>query len=184
MIDAPLGLTNILTVVLAVCCLWTTTAQTRASIIRLWRLSVPAVFAAVVALVLLAGVFDATLPHDGEWVAGLVLGSLIGRSRGHALAVEIDRVWGLVRLPSAADGVLAATGIVILSMVDFASAALQDPVTEPIHVAAAAAFCAGFIGCPAVAIMGRSSQSRHVELHTVGERSKSKDLETRFVIDR
>lgn len=184
MIDAPLGLANILTVVLAVCCLWTTIAQTRASIIRLWRLAIPAVFAAVVALVLLAGVFDATLPHDGEWLAGLVMGSLIGRSRGQALAVEIDRVWGLVRLPNAADGLLAAAGIVLLSIVDFASAALQDPVIEPVHVAAAAAFCAGFIGCRAVAIMGRSSQSRHVELYTVDQHSESKDLETRFAIDR
>src|ERR1700761_3676715 len=138
MIDAPLGLSNILTVLLAVCCLWTMTAQARGSIFRLWRLAIPAVFAAVVALVLLAGVFEATLPHDAEWLAGLVLGSLIGRTCGRTLPVEIARVGGLVRQPSAADGLLVAAGVVVLSIVDFASAALQDPVIEPVHVAAAA----------------------------------------------
>ena len=165
MTDAPLGLANVLTVVLAVCCLSVMSAQARAGVVRLWRLAIPAVFAAVVALVLLAGVFDATLEHDAEWLVGLLAGGLIGRTRGRARAGDIDRIWGLVRVPGALDGILAAAGLVGLAMIDFASAALRSPVIDPVHVAAAAAFCAGFIGWRAVAIIGRSSHATHVELH-------------------
>ena len=170
MIDAPLGLANALTVILAVSCLSIMAAQARAGIVRTWRLAVPAVFAAVVAIVLLAGVFEATLEHDAEWLAGLVLGGLIGRSCGHALAVEIDRIWGLVRVPRAIDDIAAAVGLVILSFIDFASAALRSPVIHPVHVAAAAAFCAGFIGLRAIAIIVRSNHATHVELHGLQRR--------------
>ena len=165
MIDAPLGLANVLTVIFAVSCLSIMAAQARAGIVRTWRLAMPAVFAAIVAIVLLAGVFEATLAHDAEWLAGLVLGGLIGRICGHALAVEIDRIWGLVRVPRNVDDIAAAVGLVILSLIDFASAALRSPVIHPVHVAAAAAFCAGFIGFRAIAIIARSSHATHVELH-------------------
>ena len=167
MIDAPLGLANVITVILAVSCLSVMAAQARAGIVRLWRLAIPAGFAAVVAIVLLAGVFDATLEHDAEWLAGLVLGSLIGRTCGHALAVEIDRIWGLVRVPRAIDDIAAAIGLVVLSFIDFASAALRSPVIHPVHVAAAAAFCAGFIAFRAIAVLARASHATHVELHGV-----------------
>jgi hypothetical protein len=170
MIDAPLGLANVITVVLAVSCLSIVSAQGRAVVVRLWRLAIPAVFAAVVAIVLLAGVFDATMEHDAEWLAALLAGGLIGRFSGRTLAVDIDRIWGLVRVPRAVDGILAGIGLVGLSMIDFASAALRSPVIDPVHVAAAAAFCAGFIGWRAVAIIGRSSHATHVELHTTERR--------------
>ena len=162
---APLSLANVLTVILAISCLSVMAAQARERIVRTWRLAIPAVFAGVVAIVLLAGVFDATLVHDGEWLAGLAMGGLIGRACARTLAVETDRVWGLVRVPRAADGLLAAVALVILSFVDFASAALRSPVIEPVHVAAAAAFCAGFIGLRAIDIITRSSHATHVELH-------------------
>jgi hypothetical protein len=165
MIIAPLSLANVLTVILAISCLSVMAAQARERIVRTWRLAIPAVFAGVVAIVLLAGVFEATLAHDGEWLAALVVGGLIGQVRGRAVAVEIDRVWGLVRVSRAADGIAAAAGLVVLSLIDFASAALRSPVIHPVHVAAAAAFCAGFIGLRAIAIIARSSHATHVELH-------------------
>ncbi|MEI6201852.1 MAG: hypothetical protein WCP68_07875 [Enhydrobacter sp.] len=165
MIDAPLGLANVLTVIFAVSCLSIMAAQARAGIVRTWRLALPGVFAAIVAIVLLAGVFEATLAHDAEWLAGLVLGGLIGRTCGRGVSVEIDRIWGLVRVSRNADDMAAGVGLVIVSFVDFASAALRSPVIHPVHVAAAAAFCAGFIGFRAIAIMARSSHATHVELH-------------------
>jgi hypothetical protein len=165
MIDAPLGLANVLTVILAISCLSVVAAQASERIVRIWRLAIPAVFAGVVAIVLLAGVFEATLVHDGEWLAGLVLGGLIGRTFGNARAVEVDRVWGLVRVLRAADGMVAAVALVILAFIDFASAALRSPVIEPVHVSAAAAVCAGFIGARAIAIIARSGHATHVELH-------------------
>jgi len=139
--------------------------QARGGVIRIWRLAMPACFAAVQALVLLAGVFEATLAHDAEWLAGLVLGGVIGRMRGWAMTVEVDQTWGLVRLPRTNDGGLAALVPVALSGIDFASAWLEDPVVEPQHVAAAAALCAGYIGCRALSLIVRSVRAPHVALH-------------------
>jgi hypothetical protein len=163
---APLSLSNVLTVVAALLCLWTMSPQAHGGVVRLWRLAIPACFAAVEALMLLAGVFDATFVHDAEWLAGLVLGAAIGRTRGWTLAVQVDQMWGLVRLPRTNDGRMAALALVALSAVDFTSAALEDPVIEPQHVAAVAALCAGYIGCRALSLIVRSVRAPHVELHT------------------
>jgi len=163
---APLSLSNVLTVLVALLGLWTMSPQARGGVLRIWRLAIPACFAAVQALVLLAGVFEATFAHDAEWLAGLVLGGVIGRMRGWAMTVEVDQTWGLVRLPRTNDGGLAALVLVALSGIDFASAWLEDPVVEPQHVAAAAALCAGYIGCRALSLIVRSVRAPHVELHT------------------
>jgi len=163
---APLSLSNVLTVLVALLCLWTMSPQARGGVLRIWRLAIPACFAAVQALVLLAGVFEATMAHDAEWLAGLVLGGVIGRMRGWAMTVEVDQTWGLVRLPRTNDGGLAALALVALSGIDFASAWLEYPVVEPQHVAAAAALCAGYIGCRALSLIVRSVRAPHVALHT------------------
>jgi hypothetical protein len=163
---APLSLSNVLTVLVALLCLWTMSPQAHGGVVRMWRLALPACFAAVEAMVLLAGVFDATWLSDGEWLAGLLLGSVVGRMRGWTMAVEVDQMWGLVRLPRTNDGRIAALILVVLSAIDFTSAALEDPVVEPQHVAAAAALCAGYIGCRALSLIVRSVRAPHVELHT------------------
>jgi hypothetical protein len=163
---APLSLSNVLTLVVALICLWTTSPQARGGVVRLWRLAIPAAFAAVVALMLLAGVFQATWGHDVEWLAGLLLGGLIGRSRGWTLPVEIDQARGLVRLPRTSDGLLTAAGIVAMAAIDFIAAALEHAFIEPQHAAAIAAVCAGFLACRALAIIVRSSRVPHVGLHT------------------
>jgi len=164
-IIAPLSLSNVLTVLAALVCLWTMSPQSNGGVWRLWRLATPAAFASVVALVLLAGVFDATWQHDAEWLAALILGGLFGRARGWTLPVAIDQMWGLVRLPKSKDGLLAAIGIVSMSAIDFTSAAIEEPVVDPQHVAAGAALFAGFIGCRALAIIVRSTRAPHVQLH-------------------
>jgi hypothetical protein len=162
---APLSLSNVLTVLAALVCLWTMSPQAHGGVWRLWRLATPAAFAAVVALVLLAGVFDATWQHDAEWLAGLLIGGLVGRTRGWTLPVAIDQMWGLVRLPKSIDGLLAALGIVATAAIDFTGAALEAPLVDPQHVAAGAALFAGFIACRALAIIVRSTRAPHVQLH-------------------
>ena len=162
---APLSLSNVLTLLAALVCLWTMSPQANGGVWRLWRLAMPAAFATVVALVLLAGVFDATWQHDVEWLAALVLGGLVGRTRGWTLPVSIDQMWGLVRLPRSKDGLLAAFGIVAMSGLDFTSATLEEAVVYPQHIAAGAALFAGFIGCRALAIIVRSTRAPHVQLH-------------------
>ena len=163
---APLSLSNVLTVLVALLCLWTMSPQARGGVVRIWRLAIPGCFAAVQALVLLAGVFDATIIHDAEWLAALIVGSVVGRMRGWAMHVDVDQMWGLVRLPRTIDGRIAAVALVALSAIDFTSAMLEDPVIEPQHVAAAAALCAGYIGCRALSLIVRSVRAPHVELHS------------------
>lgn len=163
----PLSLSNVATVAFAFICLWTIAAQGRGNVVKLWRLAVPACFATVEAFVLLAGVFDATMTSDAEWLAAAIAGGVIGRTRGWAMAVEVDRRQELVRQHPAADGPLAAMLLVLLALTDFTSAVLQEPVIEPQHVAAAAAFCAGYLGCRALAIAVRAARLPHVELPLV-----------------
>jgi hypothetical protein len=162
---SPLSLANVLTLFVAFFCFWTTSPLSRGGVVRLWRLAIPGVFAAVVALMLLSSVFEATLRHDAEWVIALLLGGFIGRTRGWTLPVEIDQMWGLARLPRTVDGLVIAGGVVVMAAIDFTSAVLEDAMIEPEHVAAAAAFCAGFLGCRALAIIVRATRAPHVGLH-------------------
>lgn len=162
-IIAPLSLSNVATVVFAVICLWTIASQARGNVVKLWRLAVPPCFAGVEAFVLLAGVFDATFANDAEWLAAAVVGGMIGRMRGWTLAVEVDQRWDLVRQHRSADALLIALALVALALIDATSAASQDPVIEPQHVAAAATFCAAY----ALAIAVRAGRLPHVELHGI-----------------
>jgi hypothetical protein len=161
---APLSLSNVLTVMCALICLWTASPQASGGVWRLWRLATPGAFAAVMSLMLLAGVFEATWQHDAEWLLALLLGSLAGRTRGWTMHVEIDQRWGLVRLPRSVDGLLAALGVVAMSALDFLSSALEAVLIEPQHIAAGSALFAGFLACRALAIIVRSSRAPHVGL--------------------
>ncbi len=164
---SPLSLANVLTLFVAFFCLWTMSPQARGGVVRLWRLAVPAAFATVVALMLLSSMFGATIQQDAEWVIALLLGGFIGRTRGWTLPVEIDQMLGLARLPRALDGLLVAAGVVALAFIDFTSAALEEALIAPVHIAAGSAFCAGFLACRALAIIVRATRAPHVGLHDV-----------------
>ena len=161
---APLSLSNVFTVMMAVTCLSTTSAQSRGEVTKLWRLAVPASLGVVQSLVLLAGVFDASFPHDGEWMLAAAVGSVIGRTRGWTMRFAVDHTRDLIRLPRSFDAVVAAFVLVILSFVDFIGAALEDAIVPCNIVAAASAFFAGYIACRALAIAVRAMRAPHVEL--------------------
>jgi hypothetical protein len=164
---APLSLSDFATVLFAVICLITVAGQSRGHVVKLWRLAVPPCFAAVQAYGLLTGVFDATLENDAEWLAAAAVGGILGRMRGWSMAVEVDHLHDLVRQHRSADGTLMGLALVVLAVIEAVSAALQDAVIEPQHVAAAAAFCAGYLGCRALAMAVRAARLPHVELHLV-----------------
>src|SRR5207249_1427454 len=103
---SALSLSNFVTVALAILCLSTIARQSRGNVVKLWRLAMPAGFAVVLSFVLLAGVFDATLETDAEWLAAAVVGGMLGRMRGWALTVEVDHTQDLMRQRRASDGVL------------------------------------------------------------------------------
>jgi hypothetical protein len=156
---APLSLSNALTVFLAIACLWTIVPQARGDGVKMWRLAMPPSFATAQALVLLAGVFDATFAHDAEWVAGAIIGAMLGRMRGWTLPFDVDHARGLIRVRPSIDTHLAAVGLVVMSAIDFTSASLETPVVATDYVAAGAAFFAGFISCRALAIAVRFSRT-------------------------
>ena len=156
---APLSLSNILTVLVAIACLWSIAPQARGDGVKLWRVAVPPGFAIAQALVLLAGVFDATFAHDMEWLAGGIFGAMLGRMRGWALSFDVDRVRGLIKVQPSIDVHLAAIGLVVLAAIDFTSASLEDPVVPTDFVAAGAAFFAGYMACRALAIAVRVSRA-------------------------
>ena len=115
---APLSLANLITVIFAALCLWTIANQSRGAVVKAWRLAVPPCFAAVVALVLLAGVFEATLAHDAEWLVAAAIGALLGRTERLGDEVEVDRRRDLVRQHRSADGPLVAIALLLLSLAD------------------------------------------------------------------
>jgi hypothetical protein len=173
-IIAPLSLSNALTVLCALLCLWTASPQASGGDWRPWRLAVPSAFAALVALMLLAGVFDATWQHDLEWVGALVVGSVIGRARGSTLPMQVVPDRTLVRLPRSIDGSVAAVGVVLVSLVDFTSATLRTPIVETQHVASAAALCAGFLGCKAMVLIMRARRALRATTANAGWAFKAK----------
>ena len=162
--DAPLSLSNVLTVMIAVGCLSTITPQSRGDVVKAWRLAVPACLAAAQATILLAGVFNATFAHDAEWVLAAIIGGIIGRTRGWTMAIAVDQAHGLVRLQRGIDGPMAAAALIVLAFLDFTSAALESPVAPVEYVSAAAALFAGYLVCRALAIAVRTMRAPHVEL--------------------
>jgi hypothetical protein len=156
---APLSLSNVLTVLLAIACLWTVVPQARGGRVRLWRMALPPALAIAQALVLLAGVFDATLVHDAEWLGAGLLGAFLGRMRGWNLAFDLDRTRRLISTPPSIDVHLAAIGLVVLAAIDFTSASLETPIMPTDIVASGAAFVAGYIACRALALAVRAARA-------------------------
>ncbi|MFO1080042.1 MAG: hypothetical protein U1E23_05365 [Reyranellaceae bacterium] len=161
---APLSLSNVLTVAFALVCLHTAAVQSRGTVVKLWRLAIPPAFAAVNAFTLLAGVFEANMVHDAEWLVSAVLGLLLGRTRGWSIDLVVDRRHELLRQRRTPDAVLVAIVLLLLSLTDFIGAALLEPLVEPQYVAAGAAFCAAYLAGRALAMAVRSTRLPHVEL--------------------
>lgn len=164
MVMAPLSLSNVLTMLVALACLGSLAQQSRGDIVRLWKLAVPPSLAVAEALMLLAGMFEATLYHDAQWLIAALIGTIVGRMRGWSVPLLVDQTWRLVRLPPTFDAIVAAVCLIGVATVDFVSAALEEPIVAPDQVAAAAALFAGYIGGRAVALFLRAQRQPHVVL--------------------
>lgn len=165
MVVAPLSLSNLLTLLMAIACLGSLAQQSRGEIVRLWKLAVPPTIAVGEALVLLASVFEATIVHDAEWLLAALAGAAAGRMRGWSLPLMVDQTWRLVRLQRTVDAIVAAFCLIVVSLIDFASAALEAPILPTDVTAALAALFAGYIGGRAVAIFIRAQRQPHVGLY-------------------
>ena len=143
---STLSLANGLTLLFAALCLWTMALQSRGGVTTLGRVALPGGFAVLATLMLLAGVFEASILFDVLWVVAFAVGSMIGRIRGWMLSMQSNREAGLVSLPATVDGLAAALILAALSGIDFTSAMLGEALIEPGYIAAASALCAGFLG--------------------------------------
>jgi len=141
---APLSLSNVLTLILAITSLTMVVNQRSDRIQRISRLLIPPVLAVIVALILLSSVFDAGLVNDALWVGGAVVGFVLGRLRGRMLPMELLPAPGSLRVLQTADHLTAAVALVVVAATDFTSATLREPVVAPALVAMAGALCAGF----------------------------------------
>ena len=143
---STLSLANGLTLLFAALCLWTMALQSRGGVTTLGRVALPGGFAVMATLMLLAGVFEASILFDILWVVAFAVGAMIGRIRGWMLSMQSNREAGLVSLPATVDGLAAALILAALSGIDFTSAMLGEALIEPGYIAAASALCAGFLG--------------------------------------
>ncbi|TAJ88180.1 hypothetical protein [Reyranella sp.] len=153
---SPLSLANGLTLLFALLCLWTSASQSRGGITTLGRLALPGGFSVIVALMLLASVFETSIFHDVLWLASFVVGSFLGRRRGWALPVRTDKTTGLLWLPRTIDGVVASLILVAAMSIDFISALAGELIVEPAYIAAISALCGGFLGYRVLVIALRS----------------------------
>ena len=89
-----------------------------------------------------------------------------------AINGKVDYLRGLKENVIMGRLVPAGTGMEYYRQVKIAGEdVVEEPVVEPQHVAAAAALCAGYIGCRALSLIVRSVRAPHVELHSTPDRA-------------
>lgn len=157
----PLSLSNVLIVLFAGLCLRLVARQTAGRLHRMFWLALPPLLASANALALLAGVVDPGPFDDVAWAAALVLGLLVGRTRGKAVPLEFLPAERAVGVTQTADNVGIGVLLVALSVLDFAAAALEEPLLAPVQVAAGVAFCAGYFAGRAFMLAVRVHQMEH-----------------------
>jgi hypothetical protein len=84
-----------------------------------WRLLMPGLFALLSTVLVLAFPVPSDL-MDAEFWTVLVVSILIGVARGTFIAMASDHYWRLVRLEHGLDAFVAAVGLVLVGIVQFA----------------------------------------------------------------
>lgn len=110
------------------------------------------------------------LMEDGvvqkRWVAGVVGGLAVGAWRGSRTEVQVDHLWGLMRLPRDRDGLwMSLLGLVIV-IFEITSVFVDTMLTQRQHVyvVAIAAGCGGFMMGRLFAILVRARLSPQEDL--------------------
>lgn len=99
------------------------------------------------------------------WSLALAAGAAIGLMRGVMMRIQVDQMWALIRLPQARCGLLAVSLIALLVVALIASRVAGPAGTDYLRpLAAALAWCAGFLGGRALAIASRVRRAPHFEL--------------------
>jgi hypothetical protein len=152
---APLSLSNVVIVVLALSCCAIVLAQLRGRLFNVPLTVMSAALGVVVALLLLAEELAPTMASDALWLGGLVVGFLAGRRRGWRLRIPFgpapdgeprDETW---------DSVLAALLLPLAALLDLLFVVLKTPLFPLGYVAAVAALCGGFLAGRAFVVTAR-----------------------------
>ncbi len=100
------------------------------------------------------------------WLAGLLVGTVLGAVRGSFLRFQLDRMYSRLRLPKGRDGLWAACMLAFCTLVSFGAtlASLPDSALE-VGATSAVAACAGYLTGRAAALWRRSLSAPHQNLH-------------------
>ena len=126
------------------------------------RPAVTALLAAMSALSLIAYPTWGELKNPGLWMFA-ILAAVAGVARGYWLRLYDDHSWRLIRLQKAYDCLVAAVGLIGLSLVEIALAAIgpSDQPTMELGLTVVASFLVG----RSAAVLLRSRQEPQSDLH-------------------
>jgi hypothetical protein len=159
------NLAAILNLAIAAGCVWAALPEIRSRPVRLWRLGVPPLLGAVVAIVLLAGT-PANHLLEGIWLAAAFAGVAAGAAMGSRVRSETDQMWGLVRLQPTYLGITAAGCILAMATIDSLTTLLgYPPAPTNRDPAIGSALLAGFLAGRAWTLAAKAIRASHVELH-------------------
>lgn len=159
------NLAALLNLAIAAGCVWAALPEVRNGPVRLWRLGVPPLLAAMVAIVLLAGT-PTNHVLEGIWLAAAILGVAVGAVMGKRVRSETDQMWGLVRLQPTWLGVVAAGCLLVMAIVDSLTTLLgYPPAPANRDPAIGGALFAGVLAGRAWTLAAKAIRAPHVELH-------------------
>lgn len=119
---------------------------------------------AAAALLLAMGAPETRAPR--LWLAGLVVGIVLGAVRGSLLKLQLDRMYSRLRLPNGRDGLWASCVMAFCTLLAF-GAGLANAPNPAFEVGAAGmvAACAGYLTGRAATLWRRSLSAPHHTLH-------------------
>lgn len=155
-------LTHGLMLLCAVAAVYAALPESTGRIVPEWRPVVTALLAALSALSLIAYPTWGELKNPGLWMFA-ILAALAGMARGYWLPIYVDHSWRLIRLRKASDCLIAAAGLIGLSLVEIALAAIgpADQPTMELGLTVVASFLVG----RSATVLLRSRQEPQSDLH-------------------
>ncbi|MBS0549516.1 MAG: hypothetical protein JSR24_17315 [Proteobacteria bacterium] len=159
------NLAALLNVLFAVAGLRATLPETRGKPVKLWRLGLPPIFCTVTSIVMLA---NTPTPHLLEfmWIGAASAGAVAGIVAGSRVHLEVDQMWGAIRLKPSYAGLVAALGVLLTVFADSIALWMGIGLWPPGHdPALGAALLSGFLDGRAWRIAARAVRSPHAELH-------------------
>jgi hypothetical protein len=155
-------LTHGLMLVCAVAATYSALPESTGRIVPAWRPAVTALLAATSALALIAYPTWGELKNPGLWMFA-ILAAVAGATRGYWLRFDVDHSWSLIRLQKAHDGLIAAAGLIGLTLIEIALAATgpTDQPTMELGLTVVASFLVG----RSAAVLLRSRQEPQSDLH-------------------